>query len=688
MSFALAALLPVFITILLGAGLRTAGFVRDDQWSAIDHICYYVLFPAIIVKEIAGADFAGLPVARMALALMLGVTIMSVALLVLRRPLSSLLALNGPQYSSLFQGSTRWHTFIALAIVPPLFGAEALALAAVAAAAMTPLLNIINVGVLGVYAAGKPPELKLLLLAIAKNPFVVSCVVGILLQTAGIELPKTIFAVLDIVGKGALGLALLAAGAGLRFDQLRSTGATTALATVLKLAVMPLLVFALTQWLGVSGTPQHVAVICAAVPTGSGAYVLARQMGGDAPLVASILTLQVIAAALTLPSITMLLEVPSPPVRVGWGEEVNPSSGSMLSTSSPPSPATRGDGIPLGFPTGLPAPSLQRLRKLSIEQPLMNARPKSILKGQHLLGIEGLTPEEINALLDLADGYVELSRQIEKKQSTLRGRTQINLFFEASTRTQSSFELAGKRLGADVMNMAVKTSALSKGETVLDTAITLNAMHPDLLIVRHHASGAVELLAQKMGCAVVNAGDGQHEHPTQALLDALTIRRRKGKLEGLIVAICGDILHSRVARSNIQLLHKVGARVRLIAPSTLLPSAVERLGCEVYRDMREGLKGADIIMMLRLQLERMSGAFVPSIREYYRFFGLDQEKLELATGDALVMHPGPMNRGVEIDSAVADGIQSVIREQVEMGVAVRMAVLDALARNLPGGGNG
>jgi aspartate carbamoyltransferase catalytic subunit len=317
----------------------------------------------------------------------------------------------------------------------------------------------------------------------------------------------------------------------------------------------------------------------------------------------------------------------------------------------------------------------------------MTARAKTILRGQHLLGIEALSPDEIKALLDLADGYVELSRQIEKKQATLRGRTQINLFFEASTRTQSSFELAGKRLGADVMNMAVKTSALSKGETVLDTAITLNAMHPDLLIVRHYASGAVELLAQKMGCAVVNAGDGQHEHPTQALLDALTIRRRKGRLENLVVAICGDILHSRVARSNILLLHKMGARVRLIAPSTLLPPAVERLGCEIYRDLRAGLKGADIVMMLRLQMERMNGAFVPSVREYYRFFGLDQEKLDCAKPDALVMHPGPMNRGIEIDSAVADGVQSVIREQVEMGVAVRMAVLDALARNLPGGGN-
>lgn len=309
MSFALAALIPVFITILLGAGLRSFRFIRDDQWSAIDHICYYVLFPAIIVKEIAGADFSGLPVGRMALAVMLGVTLMSALLLLLRRPLSVLLALNGPQYSSLFQGATRWHTFIALAIVPPLFGIKALALAAVVAAAMTPLLNVINVAVLGFYAAGKPPDPKLLLVAIAKNPFVVSCVIGIFFQAFGIQLPRTIFDVLDIVGKGALGLALLAAGAGLRFDQLRATGATATLATVLKLTVMPLFVFTLTQLLGVSGTAQHVAVICAAVPTGSGAYVLARQMGGDAPLVASILTLQVIAAAVTLPAITALLGV-------------------------------------------------------------------------------------------------------------------------------------------------------------------------------------------------------------------------------------------------------------------------------------------------------------------------------------------------------------------------------------------
>jgi aspartate carbamoyltransferase catalytic subunit len=316
-----------------------------------------------------------------------------------------------------------------------------------------------------------------------------------------------------------------------------------------------------------------------------------------------------------------------------------------------------------------------------------DSRPKPILKGQHLLGIESLSAGEITALLDLGHRYVELNRQIEKKQSVLRGRTQINLFFEASTRTQSSFELAGKRLGADVMNMSVSSSAMTKGETVLDTAMTLNAMHPDILVVRHHASGAPDLLAQKVGCAVINAGDGQHEHPTQALLDALTIRNRLKRIEGLTVAICGDVLHSRVARSNILLLGKLGARVRLVAPSTLLPAAAERLGCDICRDMTQGLAGADVVMMLRLQIERMQGSFVPSVREYYRFFGLDEAKLALARPGALVMHPGPMNRGVEIDSQVADGVQSVIREQVEMGVAVRMAVLEALARNLPGGGN-
>jgi aspartate carbamoyltransferase catalytic subunit len=306
-----------------------------------------------------------------------------------------------------------------------------------------------------------------------------------------------------------------------------------------------------------------------------------------------------------------------------------------------------------------------------------------VLSQRHLLGIEGLSRDDILNLLDRAEEFVTLNRQIDKKQSTLRGRTQINLFFESSTRTQSSFELAGKRLGADVMNMSVNSSAMRKGETLIDTAITLNAMHPDILVVRHHASGAVELLARKVDCAVINAGDGAHEHPTQALLDALTIRRNKGRIEHMTVAICGDISHSRVARSNIILLNALGARVRVIAPSTLLPPGIERMGVEVFRDMREGLRDADIVMMLRLQRERMNGSFVPSTQEYFHYFGLDQKKLSYAKPDALVMHPGPMNRGVEIDSEVADGAQSLIREQVEMGVAVRMAALEALARNLP-----
>jgi len=315
----------------------------------------------------------------------------------------------------------------------------------------------------------------------------------------------------------------------------------------------------------------------------------------------------------------------------------------------------------------------------------MTSRTKSsfVLHHRHLLGIEGLSASDITGLLDLADEYVELNRQVDKKRTSLRGRTQVNLFFEASTRTQSSFEIAGKRLGADVVNMSVSSSSMRKGETLLDTAVTLNAMHPDIMVVRHHASGAVELLARKVDGSVVNAGDGTHEHPTQALLDALTIRRNKGRLEGLLVVICGDVMHSRVARSNILLLNTMGARVRVVAPSTLLPTGIERMGVEVSRDMREGLAGADIVMMLRLQRERMNGSFVPSSQEYFRFFGLDQKKLAYAKPDALVMHPGPMNRGVEIDSLVADGAQSLIREQVEMGVAVRMAVLEALARNLP-----
>ncbi|MBS7698249.1 MULTISPECIES: aspartate carbamoyltransferase catalytic subunit [unclassified Chelatococcus] len=302
---------------------------------------------------------------------------------------------------------------------------------------------------------------------------------------------------------------------------------------------------------------------------------------------------------------------------------------------------------------------------------------------RHLLGIEGLTPADIIGLLDRAEAAVEVSRQVEKKRATLRGRTQINLFFEPSTRTQSSFELAGKRLGADVMNMSVASSSVKKGETLIDTAATLNAMRPDIIVVRHQAAGAVHLLARKVDCSVVNAGDGVHEHPTQALLDALTIRRNKGRIEGLAVAICGDILHSRVARSNILLLQALGARVRCIGPSTLLPVGLDRFGVEIFTDMRKGLDGVDIVMMLRLQRERMNGSFVPSVKEYFHFYGLDREKLALAKPDALVMHPGPMNRGVEIDSEVADGAQSLIREQVEMGVAVRMAVLEALGSQLP-----
>lgn len=301
-----------------------------------------------------------------------------------------------------------------------------------------------------------------------------------------------------------------------------------------------------------------------------------------------------------------------------------------------------------------------------------------ILGLPHLLAIPQMSPHQINYILDRADEAIGTSRQIVKKKSVLRGRTQINMFFEASTRTQSSFELAGKRLGADVMNMSMGSSSVKKGETLVDTAMTLNAMQPDLLVVRHASAGAAALLAQKMDCPVINGGDGAHEHPTQALLDALTIRKHKGRLSRLNVAICGDVLHSRVARSNINLLNLMGSRVRLIAPSTLLPRQIENLGVEVFHDMRAGLQNADVIMMLRLQRERMTGALIPSEREYFHFYGLDRDKLNLAKPEAMVMHPGPMNRGVEIASEIADGHQSVIQEQVEMGVAVRMAVIESL----------
>ena len=303
---------------------------------------------------------------------------------------------------------------------------------------------------------------------------------------------------------------------------------------------------------------------------------------------------------------------------------------------------------------------------------------------RHLLGIQGLARRDIEALLSLAETYVEQSRRANKKLSLLAGRTLINLFFENSTRTQGSFEIAGKRLGADTMNMAVRTSSTAKGETLIDTAITLNAMRPDLLVVRHSASGAVELLSQKVDCAVINAGDGANEHPTQALLDALTLKRHLGGIEGLQIAICGDVLHSRVARSNIYLLTTLGAEVHLVAPPTLLPSGADQLGVKVFHHMKDGLAGCDAVMMLRLQTERMEGSFLPSAREFHHLYGLDVAKLAFAKPGALVMHPGPMNRGIEIDSLVADDPDvSLIQEQVEMGVAVRMAVLDALARNLP-----
>jgi len=302
---------------------------------------------------------------------------------------------------------------------------------------------------------------------------------------------------------------------------------------------------------------------------------------------------------------------------------------------------------------------------------------------RHFLSVTDLDPPNVAQLLDLAEGFVAVNRQTAKKMDLLKGRTLINLFFESSTRTQSSFELAGKRLGADVVNMSPRSSAMSKGETLIDTAVTLNAMQPDILVVRHASSGAASLLSQKVSCSVINAGDGQHEHPSQALLDALSMRRAFGRVDGLTVAICGDVLHSRVARSNVGLLNMLGARVRVVGPPTLMPADVGRWGVEVCHDLRSGIAGADVVMMLRLQLERMQGALVPSMREYFRLWGLDREKLSLASANVKVMHPGPMNRGVEIDSDVADDLSvSLIQDQVEMGVAVRMAILASVAARL------
>ena len=305
---------------------------------------------------------------------------------------------------------------------------------------------------------------------------------------------------------------------------------------------------------------------------------------------------------------------------------------------------------------------------------------KSSFKHKHLLGIDGLSRSDVYVVMELARTYIAKNRASDKKHDTLKGLTLINLFFENSTRTQTSFELAGKRLGADVINMSIATSSAKKGETLIDTAMTLNAMHPDFIVMRHNESGAAHLLAQKVNCSVINAGDGCHEHPTQALLDTLTILERKGSVEGLTIAICGDILHSRVARSNIKLLNLLGAKVRIIAPPTLMPPFPESFGVEVFYDMKKGLQNCDVIMMLRLQMERMQGNFIPSVREYFHFYGLDEQKLAFAKPDAVIMHPGPINRGVEIDTRLADDLnRSVILDQVEMGLAVRQAVLELLA---------
>ncbi len=314
----------------------------------------------------------------------------------------------------------------------------------------------------------------------------------------------------------------------------------------------------------------------------------------------------------------------------------------------------------------------------------MKAKPAAVksqpFSHRHLLGIDGLSRRDVYTILDLAKLYIGKNRQADKKHPILKGRTLINLFFEESTRTRTSFELAGKRLGADVINMSVSSSSVKKGETLIDTAMTLNAMHPDFIAVRHPESGAPHLLARKVNCSVINAGDGCHEHPTQALLDALTIREHKGKIEGLKVAICGDILHSRVARSNMKLLNLLGAKVRIVAPPTLMIPYPESFGAEAFTDMREGIKGCDVVMTLRLKTEYMQSSFVPSVREYFHFWGLDREKMSCAKKDAIILDPGPIIRGLQIDSELADDIErSMILDQVEMGVAVRQAVLELLA---------
>ena len=297
-------------------------------------------------------------------------------------------------------------------------------------------------------------------------------------------------------------------------------------------------------------------------------------------------------------------------------------------------------------------------------------------KHRHILGTRQLSADDITLILDTAERFREINLREIKKVPVLRGKTVINLFYEASTRTRTSFEIAEKRLSADAINITASSSSVVKGETLADTARNLEAMRPDVIVVRHAASGAAEYLARKLSnCSVINAGDGAHEHPSQALLDVLTIRRHKGHVDGLEVAIIGDIAHSRVVRSNLYALTALGARVRLCGPGTMLPPAMAQLGARLCSGMEEALDGADVVMMLRIQRERQGRTLLPSLREYSRFYGLDAKKLRLAKEDALVMHPGPMNRGVEISSEVGDGSQSVILDQVENGVAVRMALL-------------
>ena len=300
------------------------------------------------------------------------------------------------------------------------------------------------------------------------------------------------------------------------------------------------------------------------------------------------------------------------------------------------------------------------------------------MKNKHILSIKDLSIKDITDILTKAERFLNKRNKIKRSFSN---KNIINLFFEDSTRTLTSFELAGKQLGASVINMSIATSSIKKGETLIDTAMTLNAMDPDILIVRHNMSGVPYLLSEKVNCSVINAGDGSNEHPTQALLDALTIKRHKKRISGLEVAILGDVLHSRVARSNIYLLNKLGAKVRVICPPTLLPPNIEDLGVKVFKNSEDGLNNVDIIMVLRIQKERMSGSFVPSEKEFFKFWGLDRKKLNNAKKNALVMHPGPINRGIEIDSDVADDIgRSLILEQVKLGVAIRMSIIDELLK--------